>query len=81
MQNKAKHFFIRAMAHKEYSDPNEIASINYLIAELYRRTGDFKNAVKYYDVVIKSLKKSPWIEEMVTIQKKLAVNKDDNNRM
>ncbi len=69
------------MAHKEYSDPNEIASINYLIAELYRRTGDFKNAVKYYDVVIKSLKKSPWIEEMVTIQKKLAVNKDDNNRM
>lgn len=81
LQNKAKHFFIRAMAYKEYSDPNEIASINYLIAELYRRTGDFKNAVKYYDEVIKSSKKSPWIEEMVTIQKKLAVNKDDNNKI
>lgn len=52
-----------------------------LIAEMYRRTGDFKNAVKYYDVVIKSPKKSPWIEDMVMEQKKLAVKKDDNNKI
>ncbi len=46
---------------------------------MYRRTADFKNAVKYYDIVIKSPQKSPWIEEMVTIQKELAVKKDDIN--
>lgn len=34
-----------------------------------------------YDVVIKSPKKSPWIEDMVMEQKKLAVKKDDNNKI
>jgi hypothetical protein len=79
LQSKARQFFIKAIANKEYKNPNELASINYLIAEMYRRTADFKNAIKYYDLVIKSPKKSPWIEEMVTIQKELAVKKNDIN--
>lgn len=78
-QNKARQFFIKAVANKEYKNPNELASINYLIAEMYRRTADFKNAIKYYDVVIKNPKKSPWIEEMVTIQKELALKKNGIN--
>lgn len=79
LQNKARHFFMKAMANKEYANPMELASINYLIAELYRRTADFENAVKYYDLVIESPQKSPWVEEMVTIQKELAVKKNDIN--
>ncbi len=79
LQNKARQFFIKAVANKEYSNAIEISSINYLIAELYRRTADFKNAIKYYDLVIKSPQKSPWIEEMVTQQKELAVKKDAIN--
>ena len=46
---------------------------------MYRRTADFKNAVKYYDLVIKSPQKSPWIAEMVLLQKELAVKKNDIN--
>lgn len=79
LQDKARHFFIRAIENKEYSNPIEIASINYLIAELYRRTADFKNAIKYYDVVINSPQKSPWIEDMVSIQKELAIKESDIN--
>lgn len=81
MQSKAGYFFMKAIAAKEYKNPNELVSINYLIAEMYRRTADFKNAIKYYDKVIKNPKKSPWIEEMVTIQKDLAVKKNDSNRI
>lgn len=79
LQKKAGYFFIKAVANKEYVNPIELVSINYLIAEMYRRTADFENAVKYYDLVIKSPKKSPWIEEMVTTQKELAVKKNDIN--
>lgn len=79
LQSKAGHIFIKAIANREYVNPNELTSINYLIAEMYRRTADFKNAIKYYDIVIKSPKKSPWIEEMVVIQKELAVKKNDVN--
>jgi len=80
-QNKARLFFMKAVANKEYKNPNESASINYLIAEMYRRTADFKNAIKYYKIVIKSPKKSPWIEEMVSIQKELAIKNNDINTM
>ncbi len=79
LQNKARQFFMKAVANKEYKNPNELASINYLIAEMYRRTADFKNAIKYYKIVVKSPKKSPWIEEMVLLQKELAVKKNDIN--
>ncbi|WP_281337382.1 DUF2225 domain-containing protein [Flavobacterium eburneipallidum] len=79
LQNKARSYFVKAIANNEYANPVELTSINYLIAELYRRTSDFKNAIKYYDLVIKSPKKSSWIEEMVVIQKELAVKKNDIN--
>ncbi|SHG82744.1 hypothetical protein SAMN05443549_10758 [Flavobacterium fluvii] len=79
LQNKARHYFMKAVADKEYKNPNELASINYLIAEMYRRTADFKNAIKFYNVVVKNPKKSPWIEEMVVIQKELAVKKNEIN--
>lgn len=46
---------------------------------MYRRTADFKNAIKYYNIVINSPEKSAWIEEMATIQKELAVKKNDIN--
>ncbi len=79
LQNKARYFFIKSIANKEYSNSIELTAINYLIAEMYRRTADFKNALKYYNIVIKSPQKSPWIEEMVTIQKELALKRDDIN--
>jgi uncharacterized protein (DUF2225 family) len=79
LQNKARSFFIKALKKQEYSNPIEITSITYLVAELYRRTGDFENAILYYDEVINSTQKSGWIEEMVFLQKELAVKKDAIN--
>jgi len=81
LQSKARYFFLKAIENEEYANASEISSINYLIAELYRRTADFKNAILYYDYVIKSTEKSPWIEEMVMIQKGLALKKDENNKI
>lgn len=81
LQKKAGYYLIQAVNNQEYADRVEIISINYLIAEMYRRTGDFKNAVKYYDEVLTSKKINAWLEETAPIQKKLAMSKDDNNNI
>lgn len=79
LQKKAAYFLIKAVNNQEYADQAETIAINYLIAEMYRRTGDFKNALKYYDEVLTSKKITAWLEEMAPIQKELAKVKDDTN--
>lgn len=70
---------ISALDKNEYEDKSVIANINYLVAEMERRIGNFDGAIKYYDVAIKDSNKQDWVEEVAKEQKELAVKKDENN--
>ncbi|MFT5822041.1 MAG: hypothetical protein ACI8ZM_003297 [Crocinitomix sp.] len=72
-------YLTKAIEDKEYDKEETYATINYLIGELYRRVGDFDNAIKYYDFAINDENKNDWLLELATKQKELAVNKDDDN--
>lgn len=81
LQKNVRYYLIKAIENKEYTNQTEIASINYLIGEMYRRTGHFKKAKIYFNNAINNPNKSPWVEEMAVIQKEMALNKNDNNRI
>ncbi|SHF93167.1 DUF2225 domain-containing protein [Flavobacterium aquidurense] len=70
---------ISALDKNEYEDKSVIANINYLVAEMERRIGNFDEAIKYYDVAINDSNKQDWVEEVAKEQKELAVKKDENN--
>lgn len=81
LQKRTRKFLIRAIENDEYKDSSMIANINYLIAEMYRRTGDFKESVKYFDKAISDQNKMDWVEEIATKQKDLAIKEDDDNEI
>jgi hypothetical protein len=81
LQLKASGFLILALANNEFEDKTSIANINYLIAEMNRRTGNFDEAVKYYDIAINNPDKQDWVEKIANEQKELALKKDDNNEI
>lgn len=80
LQIKTKSFLILALEKNEYEDKS-IANIYYLIAEMDRRTGNFDEAIKYYDLAINDPNKQDWIDEVGKIQKDLALKKDENNKI
>ncbi|MBD3584101.1 DUF2225 domain-containing protein [Flavobacterium selenitireducens] len=81
LQRKAKDNLISALEKDEYDDKTVIANINYLIAEMARRTGNFDEAIKHYDLAINDPNKKDWIESVAKEQRELAVKKDDNNKI
>jgi hypothetical protein len=81
LQTKAKSNLISAIEKNEYEDKTIVANINYLIAEMERRTGNFDDALKYYDLAINDINKKDWVEEVAKEQKELALKKDDNNKI
>jgi hypothetical protein len=81
LQTKAKSNLISALEKNEYEDKTTVANINYLIAEMERRTGNFDEALKYYDLAINDINKKDWVEEVAKEQRELAVKKDDNNKI
>lgn len=81
LQSKAKDNLISALDKNEYEDKSVIANINYLIAEMERRIGNFDEAIKHYDLAINDSNKKDWVEEVAKEQKELAVKKDDNNEI
>lgn len=80
-QSKVKDNLMAALDKNEYEDKSVIANINYLIAEMERRIGNFDEAIKYYDVAINDTNKKDWVEEVAKEQKELAVKKDENNKI
>ncbi|WP_171593704.1 DUF2225 domain-containing protein [Marinifilum caeruleilacunae] len=80
MQDSAAVFFIKALSMEEFA-PNQIATIEYLIAEMYRRTGKFEKAIVYYDKAINNKEQADWIKEIATKQRILAIKEDDNNEI
>ena len=81
LQVKAKNDLIVALENNEYEDKSVIANINYLIAEMDRRTGNFDEAIIYYDLALNDPNKKDWIEPVAKEQKELAMKKDDNNKI
>jgi tetratricopeptide (TPR) repeat protein len=80
MQRLACEFYQKAIDENEYK-PDEVATINYLIGELYRRVGEFEKADLYYEKALHDKNKKDWIEKVVTEQKQLVAKKDDNNNI
>ncbi|MDO8316845.1 MAG: DUF2225 domain-containing protein [Flavobacterium sp.] len=81
LQSKAKDNLISALDKNEYEDKSVIANINYLIAEMERRIGNFDEAIKHYDLAINDSNKKDWVEKIAKEQKELAVKKDENNKI
>ncbi len=81
LQSKAKDNLIFALSKNEYEDKTVIANINYLIAEMERRIGNFDEAIKYYDLALNDSNKKDWVEEVAKEQKELAIKKDENNKI
>jgi hypothetical protein len=81
LQSLSISYLVKALDGKEYEEEDKYASMNYLVGELYRRTGDFDNAIKYFDTAIKDENKKEWVEKVAEEQKQLAINKDDNNKI
>lgn len=76
-QALACEYFIKAL------DANEIKTegrweISYLIAELYRRQGEFEQAIYWYDIALKE-KNPDEFRETIHKQKEMARNKDSDN--
>ncbi|WP_299180748.1 DUF2225 domain-containing protein [uncultured Chryseobacterium sp.] len=78
LQKKVKDNLIIAIKNKEY-EVESIASIEYLIAEMNRRTNNFSEAIKYYNLAINNKDKEDWVEEIAKEQKALAEKQDSNN--
>ena len=70
-----------AIQNNEYEDISNIPNINYLIGEMHRRTGNFDDAILYYDKAISDKNKQEWVESVAIEQKELAIKKDDNNEI
>jgi uncharacterized protein (DUF2225 family) len=78
MQRLARQYFVAALEEKEIS-AKERGVVSYLIGELYRRTGEFEEATKWYDKAL-SERENP-VKDIVVIQKELATKRDANNKI
>lgn len=78
MQQKAINHLFKALENDEYNK-DVVATVHYLIGELYRRMGDFENAITYFDFAIKNKKKQDWVKDIAKQQKELALKNDDDN--
>lgn len=77
-QKKAIYYFDKAINENNIFSEN-ISVTYYLMGELYRRTGDFDNSIKYFDLVLNSKIKPVWLDKITTEQKQMSIKKDDNN--
>ena len=79
MQKEAINYFLKAVEKKEYDKEKTYATIYYLLGELYRRTADFSNAMRYFDKVLKEEGAGKWVIKAATDQKNLAIRKNADN--
>jgi len=78
MQLLSCEYFQKAIDDNEYKN-EEVATINYLIGDLYRRVGDFEKATLYFDKSLSDKNKKDWLEKIIKEQKELVSKRDDNN--
>jgi hypothetical protein len=77
-QRAAAAGFVAALAAGEIGEDSR-GPVRYLVAELARRTGDFKAAIASYDAALAEPKQPSWLKNLCDEQKALAVKGDDNN--
>lgn len=80
IQRKTIEYLLKGIDAEEY-DKEELATVDYLIAEMYRRIGEFEKAIEYYDLAIQNKKIKDWVKDFAKQQKKLAEKGDDNNNI
>ena len=81
LQKNTLTYLKKAIDNGEYVDLTVIATIKYLIGEMYRRTSDFTDAIIYFNYAISDLNKKHWVEEAAIKQRELAITEDDNNEI
>ncbi|MBN4071431.1 DUF2225 domain-containing protein [Crocinitomix catalasitica] len=81
LQKLSIDYYLKAIENDEFDDREYRTSILYLIGDLYRRTAQFDKAIQYYDKAASEKKRfrADWIDEVIENQRKLAVNRNDNN--
>jgi uncharacterized protein (DUF2225 family) len=62
-------------------EAEEQATIQYLIAELYRRRGEFDSSITYYDMALNNKNQADWLKKVATTQKALAIKKEEDNEI
>lgn len=78
VQRLARQYFLAALEEKEIPT-KERGVVSYLIGELYRRTGEFEEAIKWYDKALGE-KDNP-VKGIIGVQKELATKRDANNKI
>ncbi len=81
LQRNCIMYLKKAIELKEYEEQETYATMYYLIGEMYRRVGEFENAIVYYDIALDAKKKPDWLEEIATGQKEMALKSDDDNNI
>ncbi|MBL7471393.1 DUF2225 domain-containing protein [Robertkochia sediminum] len=79
MQLKAACFFEQAVSENSCTEPQYCAIYKYLVAEMYRRTDFFEDALVWYEKAKKDSELPEWVRKMNTEQQQLAQNNDDSN--
>jgi uncharacterized protein (DUF2225 family) len=77
-QRLAAKFHLQALAAGEI-DAAEVGPVTYLVAELERRTGDFRKALDHYDMALAHRASPEWLKDLVREQRALAVKRDADN--
>ena len=79
LQLKSAQFFLQAIVKEEYDEKETYATIYFLLGELYRRRGDFEDAIKYFDLASNQKKKHDWLDDLIKDQKQMAIDKNEDN--
>jgi len=79
LQKKCIDYTLLAIEAKEYEKKETYSVEYYLVGELYRRIGDFENALKYFDIASETKPKPDWLGDVLKEQREMALNSDDDN--
>jgi hypothetical protein len=69
------------MQEKEYTEPKQYANMTYLMGELYRRLGHFKEALSCFDLARMYPNQAPGMTDWIKKQRKLAKHKNRSNKV
>jgi uncharacterized protein (DUF2225 family) len=79
LQRNCASYLIKAVENHEYPKKETNAVINYLIGDLYRRTGNFETAILHYDLSLNDKNGADWIKKWAKEQKELAIARNESN--
>ncbi|MFN5886753.1 MAG: DUF2225 domain-containing protein [Flavobacteriales bacterium] len=81
LQRNAIKYIRLAMQEKEYTEPKQYANMTYLMGELYRRLGHFKEALSCFDLARMYPNQALGMTDWIKKQRKLAKHKNRSNKV